>query len=111
MDTKSKQSRFGPKPAKASRASNVRASAAPTPSSADAADSFEDRISELARSGKLFNAAREAVEEQKKSGLPVTFRRGNQVIKQYADGREEVLAEIPPSKFKIPAGVEIIPSK
>jgi len=109
MDTKNKQSRFGNKPVKAARASTVRASAAAN--SADKADSFEDRVSELARSGKLFNAAREAVEEQKKSGLPVTFRRGNQVIKQYADGRVEVLGEIPPSRFKIPPGVEIIPSK
>jgi len=66
---------------------------------------------QLAISGKLAEVGRRAIEAQRKLGLPVTIQKGDQVIKRYADGREEVLEIIPRRKFKVPRGVAIIPSK
>jgi hypothetical protein len=72
-------------------------------------DSLEANVVRLALEGKLAGAADRAVAEQKARGLPVTFQRGNEVIKQFADGREEVLATIPQSPpYKAPPGVRVI---
>jgi hypothetical protein len=72
-------------------------------------NSLEANVVRLALEGKLSGAADRAVQEQKALGLPVTFRRGNEVIKQFPDGREEVLATIPQSApYRPPTGVRVI---
>lgn len=57
-------------------------------------DSLEAQLPRLAAEGKLEGAAREAIEGQKAKGLAITFLRGSSIIKQYPDGREEVLGTI-----------------
>ncbi len=73
-----------------------------------ASGSLEDGILEFARSGELAEVARNAIQKQHDKGLPITFRRGSIVVKQYPDGREEVLAEIGHSQYCLPKDVEII---
>jgi hypothetical protein len=71
--------------------------------------SLEANVVRLALEGKLSAAADRAVEEQRALGLPITFQRGDEVIKQYADGREEVLAKIPQTPpYNAPRGVRVI---
>ena len=74
-------------------------------------DSLEKRLVGLAMSGKLAKAGRDAIRAQVAMGLPVTFKRGTKVIKRYADGREEVLANVDRLAFRIPRGVAIIGRK
>ena len=57
-------------------------------------DSLEARLPELIAQGKLEEPARAAVERQRAMGLSVTLLRGDAVIKQYPDGREELLATL-----------------
>ena len=72
-------------------------------------NSLEANVVRLALEGKLSAAADRAVEEQRALGLPVTFQRGNEVIRQHSDGREEVLATIPQTPpYKAPPGVRVI---
>lgn len=75
------------------------------------AGSLEERIVALATSGKLANAGRNAIRTQRRKGLAVTFQRGDQVIKQFPDGREEVLATVRRADYTVPEGVEIIGGK
>ena len=66
---------------------------------------------ELAVTGQLAEAAAAAIRAQKKAGLPVTFLEGNNVIREHADGRREVLRRLKPApKSPIPKGVKRIPS-
>lgn len=62
----------------------------------------------LARTGKLGRSARKAIRAQTARGLAVTYKRGDEVIKEYADGRKEVLETLEPTSFKVPANVQII---
>ena len=71
-------------------------------------EELEGSIVKLALSGELAKAARAAIRQQKKLGLPVTFQRGSQVVRQYVDGREEILGEIEQPEFRLPHGVKII---
>ena len=71
-------------------------------------DSLENQIVSMATRGKLARAGRKAVAAQKKRGLPVTFQRGNQIIKEYPDGREEVLGTVAAAKYVLPKGVRVI---
>jgi hypothetical protein len=60
----------------------------------------------LAESGRLGDAARAEVRAQRAAGLPITYKRGNQVVTEHPDGRCEVLETLrPPPPFKIPKGV------
>lgn len=57
----------------------------------DDPDSLEEQILRLATEGKIEAAAAVAIRRQQAKGLPITFLRGDAIIKQYPDGREEVL--------------------
>jgi hypothetical protein len=71
--------------------------------------SLEANVVRLALEGKLSAAGDEAVRRQKAKGLPITFQRGNEIIRQHADGREELLATLPPpTPFQVPPGVRVI---
>jgi hypothetical protein len=69
---------------------------------------LEANLVDLAMTGKLAKAGRRAVAAQKDRGLPVTFKRGQQVIKVYPDGRREVLATLERPSYTLPKGVRII---
>ena len=73
--------------------------------------SLEDRIVDLATSGALDAAAQNAIRRQLARGIPVTFERDGKVIKHFPDGREEVLALVPRSKYTPPKGVAILGGK
>ncbi|HEY4328328.1 MAG TPA: hypothetical protein VGN88_01230 [Phycisphaerae bacterium] len=72
---------------------------------------LESAIVDLAVSGELAKASQLAIRRLKRKGLPVTFQRGTQIVKQYSDGREEVLAQIKQASFKVPSGVTILGAK
>jgi hypothetical protein len=72
--------------------------------------SLEENIVKFSEKGGLKKIGKAAVRKQKRHGLPVTYRQGKQIIKRHPDGKEEVLAEIAPVKFSVPAGVRIIGS-
>ena len=67
--------------------------------------SLEDRIVGLAMRGKLTRIGRRAVAAQRAAGLPVTFKRGDQVIRELPDGTVEVLATIAAVRYRVPDGV------
>jgi hypothetical protein len=56
--------------------------------------SLEGQLVSLAQNGMLAPAAQEAIASQLAHGLAVTFKRGDEVIKQYPDGHVEVLSEL-----------------
>lgn len=70
--------------------------------------SLEAGVVKLALSGKLAGAGRRAVAAQRRLGLPVTFKRGNQIVKKYADGHIEVLGGLERPVYTLPKGVKII---
>jgi hypothetical protein len=71
--------------------------------------SLEDSIVGLAESGKLAEAAAAAIRAQKARGIPVTFLEGNDVIKEYPDGRRETLETLEPAPvYRLPKGVKRI---
>jgi hypothetical protein len=72
---------------------------------------LEDHLLELVAEGKLAEAAGGAIRAQKERGLPVTFKRGDQVIKAFPDGREEVLTTLARPIYTIPSGVRVIRGK
>jgi hypothetical protein len=71
-------------------------------------NSLEDRVVRLARTGRLAKAARHAVHMQQKKGLAITCKRGDQIVKRYADGREEILGTVERRPYTLPRGVTII---
>jgi len=73
--------------------------------------SLEGEIVDMALRGELAKAARKAIRTAKRRGLPITFKRGNQVVKEYADGRVEVLETLSFPKYVLPKGVKIIPRR
>jgi hypothetical protein len=73
--------------------------------------SLEDSIVTLAETGKLAEAGAAAVRATKAAGLPVTFLEGNNVIREYPDGRREVVRRLKAApKHPIPRGVARIPT-
>jgi hypothetical protein len=81
-----------------------------SPKNQEASDrgSLEDQIVALAVGGKLAGAGRRAIEAQRKGGLPVTFMRGDEIIKAHPDGREEVLGKVERVPYTLPKGVAIL---
>ena len=75
------------------------------------AGSLEGSIMGMARRGELTKPAQLAIRRLRRKGLPITFQRGNEIIKQHADGREEVLGIVEPVAYRIPKGVKIISAK
>ncbi|MGC4033528.1 MAG: hypothetical protein QM754_17710 [Tepidisphaeraceae bacterium] len=81
---------------------------------ATASGAASDRTNEnskliaLALEGKLSRAARHAVQKQKSRGLAITFRRGNQIVRQDSDGKIIVLATIQPVAFSAPKNIAIL---
>ena len=98
--TTTKSVASGKKPATVKRAGRARPSVARPRQS-----SLEDAIVGLAASGKLAGAGRAAIRAQKEAGLPVTYQQGNEVIKEFPDGRREVLATLEPPTYRLPKGV------
>lgn len=72
------------------------------------AGSLESGVVKLAVGGKLARAGRQAILAQRKRRLPITFKRGDEVIKLYADGREEILEKLQATPYVLPNGVKII---
>lgn len=71
----------------------------------------ETAFLKLALGGKLAKAGRDAIRRQRAKGLAVTFKRGQEIIKQYPDGREEILGRVAPRRFRMPKNVPIIGEK
>jgi len=88
-------------------AAKLNGSAKPAPRARDV-DALESSVVKFALGGKLAKVSRNAVNKQVQRGLPITFKRGNKVIKQFADGREEVLGTIKKLHFRLPSNVRII---
>jgi hypothetical protein len=65
----------------------------------------------MALKGELRDATRKVVQAQRDAGLAITFLRGARVIKQFPDGREEVLETLPPATYKFPANVPVFGRK
>ena len=69
-------------------------------------DDLETRaVHDLVTSGRLAEAGQFAIAETRRLGMPVTYKRGDQIIREHPDGREEVLAVVPSVPFALPAGV------
>ncbi len=62
---------------------------------------LEDMVVELAVNGMLAGAAQAAVRAQKEAGLPITYKRGSEIVKEFADGRQEVLSTVPSPVYKL----------
>ena len=56
-------------------------------------------------SGRPAEAGRLAVAETREAGMPVTYKRGDQIVCEYPDGREEILAVLPSVTVTVPPGV------
>ena len=82
-----------------------------TAESEDDAASLEENVVALATGGQLDAAAGEGRSKQSKLGLPLTFVRGSQIIKEYPDGRVEVLGRVDARAYQVPEGVQIIGRK
>jgi hypothetical protein len=71
---------------------------------------LEDRIYDMAVSGTLASEGTRVVKNQLQAGIPVTYLRRTRIVREYPDGRIEVIGRVKKSTFKIPSGVEVIPS-
>jgi hypothetical protein len=60
----------------------------------DDADAVDAQLSRAMADGRLAEAARGAIERQKAKGMAMTFLRGDTVVMQHADGREDILGTI-----------------
>ena len=76
-----------------------------TPSRRAAPQTLEDAIVAAATSGRLSEVARAEVRAQRRAGLPITYKRGNQIVKEFPDGRREILGEIEAAPYKFPKKV------
>lgn len=70
--------------------------------------SLEANIVNLATTGKLARISRAAIQRSLDRGIPITFKRGNRIIKRHPDGREELLATLPKPTYRLPHGVRIL---
>lgn len=60
-------------------------------------DRIPDSAEELAARQRMFSASGLlAVAKAKKRGLPITYAKGEQIIREYADGRKEVIGSVAP---------------
>jgi hypothetical protein len=62
----------------------------------------------IAESGLLARAGRAAVRAQKEAGLPVTYKCGNLIVREKADGRRKVIGKIATPTYWRPKGVRRI---
>ena len=69
---------------------------------------LESKLHGLLASGRIARVTKRAITRQREAGLAITFKRGTQIIRQHADGREEVLGTVDRIKFKRPKGVRAI---
>ena len=74
-------------------------------------DRLESRALDLALDGKLTHVSRQAIEGRLQMGLPLTVSRDGKILRIYPDGRQEVLEELPPLTFSLPAGVRVLDPK
>jgi hypothetical protein len=74
----------------------------------DDLDSLEAQLPRLIASGELKEAARRAIADQLARGIPVTFQRGEAIVKVYPDGREEILGRVPQRTYRIPPDVTVV---
>ena len=66
----------------------------------------DERVKVLKEIGK--EVGRRAIAEDKALGLPITFVENELIIKEYSDGRKEVIGKVPPSmKVKIGTVYEV----
>ncbi len=75
------------------------------------ADLLECRVVEVAVSGRLAAAGREAVAEYQRLGIPRLTSRDGKLIRVHPDGREEVLEELFKTPFKRPPNVQVLGPK
>ena len=69
----------------------------------------EDAVLGVGLSRRVRAAVREEVRAQRAAGLPVTYQRGNEVVREFADGRIEVLETLPPPPaYTLPRSVASI---
>jgi hypothetical protein len=61
---------------------------------AEDADAVDAQLSRAIAEGRVAEAARTAIERQKGKGMGVTFLRGDMIVTQYPDGREEILGTL-----------------
>jgi hypothetical protein len=74
-------------------------------------DSLEAQLPRLIAEGKIEEAAAHAIQRQLSRGLAITFLRGTEIIKQYADGREQIIATLPDASVSTPRGAIAIETK
>ena len=79
--------------------------------STEGEDSLEAALPRLIAEGRLGEAGRRAIADQLARGFPVTFQRGELVIKLFPDGREEVLARVPVRPYKLPIDISVVETK
>lgn len=61
-------------------------------------DKFPDTVEELAARQRMFSTSGLlAVAKAKKRGLPITYAKGEQIIREHADGRKEVVGSVAPN--------------
>ena len=78
------------------------------PTTAAEADRRECRVVDLALSGKLAAAGREAIADYQRLGLPRVMSRDGKLIQVDPDGREQVLDDIVKVPFKRPPNVALL---
>jgi hypothetical protein len=65
----------------------------------------------MALRGDFNRPVEEAIRSQRAAGLPIVFLRGTKIIREYPDGKEEVIGRVPATKYKFPANVPIFGQK
>lgn len=72
-------------------------------------ETADQRVVELALQGKLAKSARAAVRHHKAQGNPVTFKRGDKIIRETSDGRKEQIGTVKRAvDFRLPKGVRVL---
>ena len=61
--------------------------------------SLEDSVLELERNGSLAKVSTAAIRKQKARGVPVVFKCGNNIVKQFPNGRVTILKRLPKSAW------------
>jgi hypothetical protein len=74
-------------------------------------DSLEARLREMIASGELKEPAGQAIAAQLAQGFPVTFQRGDAVIRLFPDGHEEVIARVPIASYTLPPNVAVVKNR
>ena len=74
-------------------------------------DSLDARLREMIASGELKEAAGQAIAAQLARGFPVTFQRGDAVVRLFPDGHEEFITSVPITTYKLPPNVAIVKNR